>query len=126
VTAHFIDNDWKLHKKIIGFFLVKGHRGEDIWKSLEKCFSDWGIDKVSTITVDNASANNNAIKYMRRVLNESKGTFAGGEYLHMRCVAHIINLIVTEGLKEIGLSVTRVREASKGTEQSLSETRCLH
>lgn len=113
VTAHFIDNQWKLHKKIIGFFLVKGHRGEDIGKSLESCLAEWGIDKVLTITVDNASANNNAIKYMKRVLNESKGCIARGEYLHMRCVAHIINLIVTDGLKEIDKSISRVRAAVK-------------
>lgn len=113
VTSHFIDSDWKLHKKIIGFFLVKGHREEDIGKSLESCLVEWRIDKVFTITVDNASANNNAIKYMRRVLNESKGSIAEGEYLHMRCVADIINLIVNEGLKEIDKSIAHVRAAIK-------------
>ncbi|CAN1249323.1 Zinc finger BED domain-containing protein RICESLEEPER 2 [Linum perenne] len=35
----------------------------------------------------------------------------GGKYLHMRCVAHIVNLIVGAGLEEMGLSVRRVREA---------------
>jgi hypothetical protein len=30
VTAHFIDNEWKLQKAIIGFFLVKGHRGRTL------------------------------------------------------------------------------------------------
>ncbi|CAD6262098.1 unnamed protein product [Miscanthus lutarioriparius] len=113
VTAHFIDNDWKLHKKIIGFFLVEGHRGEDIGKSLENCLAAWGIDKFFTITVNNDSANNDAIKYMRRVLNESNGSIAKGEYLHMRCAAHIVNLIVSEGLKEIDRSVVRVRAAVK-------------
>lgn len=36
VTAHFICNDWKLHKKIIRFFKVKGHKGDDIGKYLQK------------------------------------------------------------------------------------------
>jgi hypothetical protein len=88
----------------------------------------WGIDKVFTIAVDNASANNNAIHYMRRVLNEYKGTFAEGDYLHMRCVAHIINLIVTEGLKEIVTYVARVRAAVKynksGTSRLVNFKKC--
>lgn len=128
VTAHFLDKNWNLHKKIIGFFPSKGHGGEDIGKHLESCLASWGIDKVFTITVDNASANNNAINYMRRVLNESKGTFAEGDYLHMRCVAHIINLIVTEGLKEIDTSVARVRAAVKyikgGTSRLVNFKKC--
>jgi hypothetical protein len=39
VTAHFSDNEWNLRKAIIGFF-IKGHRGEDIGKSLENCLAD--------------------------------------------------------------------------------------
>ncbi|CAN0885131.1 Putative AC transposase [Linum grandiflorum] len=34
-----------------------------------------------------------------------------GRYLHMRCVAHITNLVGFDGLNEIILSVKRVREA---------------
>lgn len=74
---------------------------------------DWGIENVFTISVDNASANNFAIKYMQRVLNESKGCVGEGEYLHMRCFAHIISLIVGDGLREFDRSIARVRAVVK-------------
>ena len=53
-------------------FMVKGHRADDIGKDMEKCLAEWGLDKVFTITVDNASANNGAVSYMAKVTNKSK------------------------------------------------------
>jgi hypothetical protein len=111
VTASFIDDNWKLHKKVIGFLLVKGHKGEDIGKNVLRCMDEWGLDRVMTITVDNASANDSGISYLRRQL--SKTNLASGKYLHMRCAAHIVNLIVHDGLKEVDMSVKRVRAAVK-------------
>ena len=37
ITAHFIDDEWKLHKKIISFVPVTCHKGEYITKALETC-----------------------------------------------------------------------------------------
>jgi hypothetical protein len=42
ITAHFIDGDWKLHKKIISFCMVKGHKGDDIGKKLRTMFDGVG------------------------------------------------------------------------------------
>ena len=37
ITGHFIDNDWKLHKKILNFCVISSHRGDDIALALGKC-----------------------------------------------------------------------------------------
>jgi hypothetical protein len=109
VTATFIDENWNLHKKVIGFFMVKGHKGEDIGKNLIKCLDDWGLHRVMTVTVDNASANDSGVDYLRKHLQ--KTNIAKGKYVHMRCAAHIVNLIVRDGLQEVDTSIKRVRAA---------------
>ncbi|KAK2651874.1 hypothetical protein Ddye_011730 [Dipteronia dyeriana] len=55
--------------------MIPYHKGETIGKIVESCLLDWGIEKVFTITVDNASADKVAIDYVKRKMrnwNESK------------------------------------------------------
>ncbi|XP_020978204.1 uncharacterized protein LOC110271564 [Arachis ipaensis] len=40
-------------------------------------------------------------------------TLLNGELMHMRCCAHILNLIVGDGMKEIDSSITKIRIACK-------------
>ncbi|XP_050290006.1 zinc finger BED domain-containing protein RICESLEEPER 2-like [Quercus robur] len=79
---------------------------------------EWGIDGIFTLTVDNASSNLTTIKFLQRVTKDWNGTVLGNELMHMRCCAHILNLIVGEGLKEIDASVARVREAVRYVKSS--------
>ncbi|KAH9685707.1 BED-type domain-containing protein [Citrus sinensis] len=80
---------------------------------IEKCLLDWGIEKVMTVTVDNASANDVAVNYLKKKLKNWKGDamILDGDCLHLRCCAHIVNLIVTEGLKEMHDSIASIRNA---------------
>jgi len=98
-------------KKILNFCQVANHKGETIGKVIECCLLEWGIDKVFSITVDNASSNDGAISYIKKRLRSWKTLILEGESLHMRCCAHIINLIVSEGLKEMHDSIASVRNA---------------
>ena len=110
LTAHFIDDDWKLQKRIINFCQVEDHKGDTLGKKIEMCLLEWNIDSIFTITVDNASSNNNIIKFLKRKTKNWKGSVLEHEFLHMRCCAHILNLIVGDGLKELNTSIARVRD----------------
>ncbi|XP_042944041.1 zinc finger BED domain-containing protein RICESLEEPER 2-like isoform X2 [Carya illinoinensis] len=110
LTAHFIDCEWKLHKKIINFCLIPNHKGDTIGRHVESCLQDWGIEKIFTVTVDNASSNDVAIDYLKRFV---EGHLLEGKYIHIRCCAHIMNLIVNDGLKDCDDSIARVRNAVK-------------
>ncbi|XP_075640576.1 zinc finger BED domain-containing protein RICESLEEPER 2-like [Castanea sativa] len=118
LTCHFIDDAWKLHKRILNFCQVEDHKGETIGRKIEMSLREWGINGIFTLTVDNASSNLTTIKFLQRVRKDWNGTVLENEFMHMRCCAHILNLIVGEGLKEIDASVARVREAVRYVKSS--------
>ncbi|KAA0035954.1 thiamine biosynthetic bifunctional enzyme TH1 [Cucumis melo var. makuwa] len=82
---------------------------DTIGKTIEKNLKDWGIERVITLTVDNASSNDTAVAYLLKRFN--KGLLFGGEFLHVRCCAHILNLIVTDAFKEHNDCIDRIRYA---------------
>ncbi|CAN1128033.1 Putative AC transposase [Linum perenne] len=90
ITAHFIGHDWKLHKRIISFSRITSHKGSDIGAGIARCLDEWGLKRLFTVTVDNASANDSAIKYLHGKLHGWGTQFLSGNYLQVRCVCHII------------------------------------
>jgi hypothetical protein len=70
--------------------------------------------KVFSITVDNASANNAAIEILRDEFR-LKGIFlpVGRLLFHVRCCAHITNLLMQVELSKIGDIIDSVRQGIK-------------
>ena len=97
LTAHFIDNSWNLHKMILNFsFLPPPHTGLAMSDHLFSLLKDWGIQKkVFSVALDNASANDAMVDFLKYELD----LVGGGTYFHVRCCAHILNLIVQDGMK---------------------------
>jgi hypothetical protein len=44
--------------------------GETIGQIIENYLLEWGIDKLLTVTVDNASSNNVTISYLKNVMKD--------------------------------------------------------
>ncbi|CAN1789422.1 Zinc finger BED domain-containing protein RICESLEEPER 2 [Linum perenne] len=121
-----LNYDWKLHKKIINFTKITSHKGDDIGAKLAECLEEWGLKNVFTVTLDNASTNDVACIFLKEKLETWGTSFMSGRYLHVRCVAHIVNLVVNDGLNEIGMSVKRVREAVRWVRSSGSREAKFH
>ncbi|XP_050896674.1 zinc finger BED domain-containing protein RICESLEEPER 2 [Lathyrus oleraceus] len=118
LTAHFVDNEWKYQKRIISFTVIPNHKGETVGRKIEEVLRDWGIRNVSTITIDNATSNDVDVTYLKRKIANMNGLMGDGECFHMRCSAHILNLVINEGLKDKHLSVTSVRDAVRFVKSS--------
>ncbi|XP_058749703.1 zinc finger BED domain-containing protein RICESLEEPER 2-like isoform X2 [Vicia villosa] len=111
LTAHFIDRDWKYQKRIISFTVIPNHRGKTVGKKVEDVLKEWGLRNVSTITVNNAASNDVAVKYLEQKIRNMNGLLLDGFGFHMRCCAHILNLVVRDGLKVASTSISNVRNA---------------
>ena len=68
------------------------------------------MKSVFTITVDNASSNDVVVGYIKKKLMSWGASTVRCKFLHMRCITHILNLVVNDGLKEANRAVKKVRE----------------
>ncbi|CAL5364812.1 unnamed protein product [Camellia sinensis] len=87
------------------------HTKEVLCDTLLNCLMDWDLDrKVFAITVDNCSINDAMINILLDKL-DSNSLLLGGTSFHMRCCAHILNLIVKDELDVIRVSVEKIQDS---------------
>jgi len=119
LTAHFVDLSWKLNSKVLNFCHMPPPTpppptGFELSKKVYELLQEWGLEKkVFSITLDNASANDVLQNSLRTQLNLHNGLICSGEFFHIRCCAHILNLIVEEGLKVLGNTLDQIRNSIK-------------
>ncbi|CAN6707531.1 unnamed protein product [Malus baccata var. baccata] len=101
ITSHFIDALWPLQSQILRFAYVPcPHNAETLSAIMIDCLLEWNIDrKLSALTVNNCSTNDTMIEDIVTYCKLS--LVLNGELFHMRCCAHILNLIVKDGLDVI-------------------------
>ena len=98
-----------LNKRIISFKTINTpHSGKNIATLINYEIIDLGIrDKIFTITLDNAS-NNDAV--IQRLKNFWQIKEDHAKLFHVRCCAHILNLIVKDGLKQVDGTLEKIRD----------------
>ncbi|CAA0806967.1 Unknown protein [Striga hermonthica] len=114
---YMIPNRRKIAKDVWSLFCEEKAKIKSIIGDLregvsKRSWSNGGISKVFTITVDNASSNDVAVEYLKKQLRKHDGLMLD-ENLHMRGACHIINLIVKDGMKELVDSIEAIRNCVK-------------
>ncbi|KAJ4702657.1 Zinc finger BED domain-containing protein [Melia azedarach] len=112
IIGHFIDDSWILHGKILRFMHVKlPHTGEVLCDTLFNTLMDFNMNrKVSALTVDNCSSNDRMVLFLLEKIDKSD-LIMSGRLFHIRCTAHILNLIVEDGLFVISNTIVKVRDS---------------
>ncbi|KAL4573396.1 hypothetical protein LXL04_020199 [Taraxacum kok-saghyz] len=120
LTSHFIDADWILHSKILAYRCIEyPHDTETLFRHIVDCILDWKLEgKLFSMVLDNASVNDAMVRSLRVWLRERSAVPLEGKLFHVRCSAHILNLIVQDGLKVIGEFIHKVRETVKYLKRS--------
>nr|GEU94013.1 hypothetical protein [Tanacetum cinerariifolium] len=115
LIAHYVDKNWVLQKRIFNFSLFPSpHTGIDLAEKISCLVKSWGIEKkLFTITLDNASANDCCVDLLKNQFRLMKSLVYDGTLFHLKCCAHILNLIVQDGLKKIDEAVDKIRVSVK-------------
>jgi hypothetical protein len=95
ICAHFTTYDSKKQKALLALQKVPGHSGEDQLSVLYPVLEDYGIiQKLGAIIADNAPANNVLCRLVQKHLKDTLSLNWEAEHWRIRCIGHIINLVV--------------------------------
>lgn len=87
------------------------HTAEVLANALVHCLLDWNLDrKLSTLTVDNCTTNDAMIEVILEKIPPNS-LILEGKLFHMRCCAHILNLVVRDGLDLIHDCIEKIRSS---------------
>lgn len=98
IRAHWLDEQWDYKSQLLDFCHIEGsHSGKTFKDLFSNALQSLGIplDKIISITVDNASSNDTFFDQLEEIFDVL------GEDQHIRCLAHIINLAAQDVLKSL-------------------------
>ncbi|OMO52619.1 putative Zinc finger, BED-type [Corchorus olitorius] len=99
VTAHFIDNEWRLQQRILRFRLLPPpYDSLSIADEIALCMVQWNIEhKVFSVTLENLSSDDCVADMLKSRLDAKKYLPCKGAFFNMSCSTRIFNLIVQAG-----------------------------
>lgn len=104
ITTHWIDVDWNLKSTLLNFVRFPApHDGISVKNILVDELECWGLSqKLMAVTTDNGSEMLLGTELLQKKLGTSE--------IHVRCMAHVVNLAVKVSFEMIKKDVCKVRK----------------
>lgn len=101
LTAHYIDDDWKLHRKILNFVtLDSSHTRDMLSEVIIKCLMSWEIEfKLFAMTFDDCSTDDDIVVRIKDRISQSRPHLSNSQLFDVRSAAHVLNLIVQDAIE---------------------------
>nr|XP_024922457.2 zinc finger BED domain-containing protein RICESLEEPER 1-like [Ziziphus jujuba var. spinosa] len=111
LTAHYIDEDWKLQKKIMNFVtLDPSHTQDSLSEVIIKCLTNWEIDsKLFALTFDDCSTDDDIVLKIKDRMSQSRPLSNNGQLFDVRSAAHVLNSIVQDAIEALGDVIQKIR-----------------
>ena len=113
LTAHYIDESWQLHKKILNFVMIDPSQTEDLHSEVVMtCLMDWDIDrKLLSMTFDSSSSNDNIVTRISDRLSQNRFLYCNGRLFDVRCATNVIFMMVQDALAAVDGVAAKIRES---------------
>lgn len=120
LTAHYIDEDWILRKKILNFVTLDSFFTEDMLSDvLVRYLVDWDIDrKLFAITFDNILTKDENVGRIKDWLSQSRPLLSNGQFFDVRCAANVLKLIVQDAMEALRDVTQKIRESVRHVKSS--------
>ncbi|XP_021288725.1 zinc finger BED domain-containing protein RICESLEEPER 1-like isoform X1 [Herrania umbratica] len=122
LTAHYIDDDWKLQKRIVNFVTLDSSHTEDLLSEvIMKCLMDWDIEcKLFAMTFDDCSTNDDIVLRIKEQISENRPRLSNGQLLDVRSAAHVLNSLVQDAVEALQVVIQKIRGSVRYVKSSQS------
>jgi hypothetical protein len=116
IAGQFIDSEWKLHRRMLNFVMAPWSCSENaISEAIRRSLAQWNMrDKLFTITGDYGSSSHDIYSVnLRDDLSKKNIPMLRGQFLVLRCYAHILNAAASDVTASLQSVIYKIRESIK-------------
>ncbi|KAM6601327.1 hypothetical protein CsatA_020936 [Cannabis sativa] len=119
LTAHYIDQDWKLQKKITNFVSLDSSHTEDLLSEvIIRCLTNWEIEsKLFALTFDDCSIDDEIVVKIKDQISQNR-PLLDRQLFDVRSAAHVLNSIVQDCIAALEEVIQKIRGSVKFVKSS--------